>query len=70
MEGLLVCLPPPLKAAVVSAQRVAQQRQQYMAVVEEGGEFHVTSETGLDTIWLGARVVASIDPDGSLIHVD
>lgn len=51
--------------AMAQARRRSRRTQQIVYVVFEAGEYDSASDYDLDTYYLGADPVASVEPDGS-----
>lgn len=62
-------LEPALLAAIKSAQALAHRHRDFTVVVRSGGEYHAVLEDDTLDVWAGATVVASLDPDGEVIHL-
>ncbi len=58
--------------AILNAERRARETGRTQFVVYEpddfGIDYHAASELDCDTFWLGAPIVASVEPDGTVEH--
>ena len=49
--------------ALRRAQTQANRSGWYRYVILEDGEYFVTTDHGLDTCWLGARIISVVEPN-------